>query len=74
MPDPAVVLESADVRAGEPAYGLRRNVLSPLEVLAQSVSVIAPCTTPPADHSAGVCAGRRGGVAGVCTGHGARWC
>ena len=28
-------------------YGLRQHVLSPLEVLAQSVSTIAPSTTPP---------------------------
>ncbi|MGC2527851.1 MAG: hypothetical protein WA639_08890, partial [Candidatus Acidiferrum sp.] len=27
-------------------YGLRREVLSPLETLAQSVSTIAPTTTP----------------------------
>ena len=48
MPDPAVVLESGgDVVTGEPAYGLRRQVLSPVEVLAQSVSTIAPSTTPP---------------------------
>ncbi len=45
MPDPAAVLE--DGLTGEAAYGLRRNILSPLEVLAQSISVIAPCTTPP---------------------------
>ena len=30
----------------EEAYGLRQGVLSPLEVLAQSVSTIAPTTTP----------------------------
>ena len=32
--------------AGKETYGLRRGVLSPLEVLAQSVSTIAPTTTP----------------------------
>ena len=30
----------------EPDYGLRREVLSPMETLAQSVSTIAPTTTP----------------------------
>src|SRR6266478_8640166 len=30
------------------SYGLRREVLSPLETLAQSVSTIAPTTTPAA--------------------------
>lgn len=30
------------------SYGLRRGVLSPLETLAQSVSTIAPTTTPAA--------------------------
>lgn len=30
------------------AYGLRRGVLSPMEILAQSVSTIAPTTTPAA--------------------------
>lgn len=29
-----------------PSYGLRQNALSPLEVLAQSISTIAPSTTP----------------------------
>jgi amino acid transporter len=33
-------------RPREEAYGLRHGVLSPLEVLAQSVSTIAPTTTP----------------------------
>ena len=36
-----------DIVTGEPAYGLRKHILSPVEVLAQSVSVIAPSTTPP---------------------------
>ncbi len=45
MPDPAAILE--DVVTGEAPYGLRRGILSPAEVLAQSVSVIAPSTTPP---------------------------
>ena len=30
----------------DPGYGLRRDVLSPMETLAQSVSTIAPTTTP----------------------------
>jgi amino acid transporter len=29
-----------------PSYGLRQHILSPLEVLAQSISTIAPSTTP----------------------------
>ena len=43
------MLEDVNTVTGEPeqAYGLRRHILSPLEVLAQSVSTIAPCTTPP---------------------------
>lgn len=32
--------------SGEQAFGLRHGALSPLEVLAQSVSTIAPTTTP----------------------------
>jgi len=49
MPDPLATLESADIVTGEPApaYGLQRHVLGPMEVLAQSVSVIAPSTSPP---------------------------
>jgi amino acid transporter len=31
---------------GETTYGLRQHILSPLEVLAQSISTIAPSTTP----------------------------
>src|SRR5215469_1849658 len=31
-----------------PGYGLRREILSPMEILAQSVSTIAPTTTPAA--------------------------
>lgn len=34
--------------AGTSSYGLRREVLSPMETLAQSVSTIAPTTTPAA--------------------------
>lgn len=35
-------------RRPESGYGLRREVLSPMEILAQSVSTIAPTTTPAA--------------------------
>jgi amino acid transporter len=45
MPDLAVL--EGDIVTGEAGYGLRRQILSPLEVLAQSVSTIAPSTTPP---------------------------
>ena len=38
------------------AYGLRREVLSPMETLAQSISTIAPTTTPVATIPL-VCAG-----------------
>ncbi len=49
MPDPLATLEPIDTITGQPveSYGLRRHILSPLEVLAQSVSTIAPSTTPP---------------------------
>lgn len=49
MPDPIATLEPVDIVAPSPnqAYGLRQQILSPLEVLAQSVSTIAPSTTPP---------------------------
>ena len=36
----------AGTKEAEPAYGLRQHVLSPLETLAQSVSTIAPSTSP----------------------------
>lgn len=35
-------------QTAQPAYGLRREVLSPMETLAQSVSTMAPTTTPAA--------------------------
>jgi len=49
MPDPLATLEPVDIIAPEigQGYGLRQQVLSPIEVLAQSVSTIAPSTTPP---------------------------
>jgi len=34
------------ITTDSPSYGLRQHVLSPLETLAQSVSLIAPSTTP----------------------------
>src|SRR5882757_622467 len=42
-----VISEKAVAVEASTSYGLRRHVLSPLEVLAQSVSMIAPCTPPP---------------------------
>jgi amino acid transporter len=42
-------METAAKASSQPAgYGLRREVLSPMETLAQSVSTIAPTTTPAA--------------------------
>ncbi len=40
--------DNVPVRAETGGYGLRREVLSPMETLAQSVSTIAPTTTPAA--------------------------
>jgi amino acid transporter len=40
--------QTAQTNSQTPAYGLRCGVLSPLETLAQSVSTIAPTTTPAA--------------------------
>ncbi len=45
MPPETVSVDAAEVEA-TPRYGLRRGVLSPVETLAQSVSAIAPTTTP----------------------------
>src|ERR1700704_1126708 len=42
-------METAAQTTSQPGgYGLRREVLSPMETLAQSVSTIAPTTTPAA--------------------------
>jgi hypothetical protein len=42
-------METAAQSNSQPGeYGLRREVLSPMETLAQSVSTIAPTTTPAA--------------------------
>jgi amino acid transporter len=38
--------QAAPVQSQTAAYGLRRGVLSPMETLAQSVSTMAPTTTP----------------------------
>ena len=47
MDSSGVVVSEKAVGVESPAsYGLRQHVLSPLEVLAQSVSLIAPCTSP----------------------------
>ncbi len=43
---PDTVNEVADEAEVTPRFGLRRGVLSPMETLAQSVSAIAPTTTP----------------------------
>ena len=40
----AANMDQSGTQAG--GYGLRREVLSPMETLAQSVSTIAPTTTP----------------------------
>jgi amino acid transporter len=37
---------SSQASGRKPGYGLRREILSPMETLAQSVSTIAPTTTP----------------------------
>ncbi len=46
MPDLLATFAPTNTITGE-SYGLRSQILSPLEVLAQSVSTIAPSTTPP---------------------------
>jgi amino acid transporter len=46
MASPIQVEGNAPTQAGSTDYGLRRGVLSPMETLAQSVSTIAPSTTP----------------------------
>lgn len=43
---PETVPVCADETAAAPRFGLRRGVLSPMETLAQSLSAIAPTTTP----------------------------
>jgi amino acid transporter len=43
----ATLIEASD-RGASAGYGLRRNILSPMETLAQSVSTMAPTTTPAA--------------------------
>ena len=46
--DPAQTTLTAQGDTPAAGYGLRRNVLSPMETLAQSVSTMAPTTTPAA--------------------------
>ena len=47
MDSSTVATASDDAKTTDsPSYGLRQHVLSPLETLAQSVSLIAPSTTP----------------------------
>ena len=53
-------------------YGLRREVLSPMETLAQSVSTMAPTTTPAATIPLVCALGRQCHVARLCAGHGGR--
>src|ERR1035438_6958552 len=38
--------QASQITPQSPTYGLRHGVLSPMETLAQSVSTIAPTTTP----------------------------
>ncbi len=38
--------QASQITPQSPTYGLRRGVLSPMETLAQSISTIAPTTTP----------------------------
>jgi amino acid transporter len=45
---PASVSQIAAVNSQSADYGLRREILSPMETLAQSVSTMAPTTTPAA--------------------------
>ncbi|WP_263382101.1 APC family permease [Granulicella arctica] len=44
LPNPSGVLEATSVEAGR--HGLRHQVLSPMETLGQSISTIAPSTSP----------------------------
>ena len=44
--DSSGVIVNKKAVATTASYGLRQNVLSPLETLAQSVSTMAPSTTP----------------------------
>ena len=44
--DPSVGAVNEKTGAAIASYGLRQNVLSPLETLAQSVSTMAPSTSP----------------------------
>jgi amino acid transporter len=46
MHEPTATLSDGPKTAFSPSYGLREGALSPLETLAQSVSTIAPSTSP----------------------------
>lgn len=46
--NPARMANTPAAPAARPGYGLRRDALSPMETLAQSVSTMAPTTTPAA--------------------------
>ena len=43
---PETAVLSSDTEASQPEYGLRHNILTPWETLAQSVAAIAPVTSP----------------------------
>ena len=40
------MMQTASAHSSTTDYGLRREILSPMETLAQSVSTMAPTTTP----------------------------
>src|SRR6202012_5660609 len=44
--DPTATMSDGPKTALSPSYGLREGALSPLETLAQSISTIAPSTSP----------------------------
>jgi amino acid transporter len=44
--EPTATLSDGPKTATSPSYGLRESALSPMETLAQSISTIAPSTTP----------------------------
>jgi hypothetical protein len=54
------VAQTAEESFRKTNYGLPREILSPMETLAQTVSTMAPTTTPAATIPAGVRACRNG--------------
>ena len=46
LPPEIIAVPSADSTASQTEYGLRHNILTPLETAAQSVAAIAPTTSP----------------------------